>query len=431
MRVLVLGGYGLIGSEVVRRLRADGLDVVGFGRSAAKGRRLAPAIDWVGADLETLTGEENWRPFLVGVDAVVNASGALQDGANDKLSASQDAAIRALIEACERTGARRFIQISAPGAEVQATTAFMRTKARADATLRGSSLEWTILKPGMVISAFAYGGTTLVRMLAAFPIVQPLMMPHAQIQTVSADDVAEAVVVALTTDRLLRQDIDLVERSSRSLADTIAAVRAWLGFAPARAILVAPRVAGALVARLADLAGWLGWRSPLRTTALSVLMGNVLGDADQSERALQRPLKTLEQSLTALPATMQERTFARVQLIFPLLATILSAFWLASGVIALRQIEATAAVLSHTPLQGVAKSLVIIGALIDITIGVGVCIRPTTRLAAWSAILVSLAYLALGTWTTPELWADPLGPFVKVIPGLALALAVSALAQER
>jgi hypothetical protein len=32
---------------------------------------------------------------------------------------------------------------------------------------------------------------------------------------------------------------------------------------------------------------------------------------------------------------------------------------------------------------------------------------------------------------TPELWADPLGPFVKVFPAMALALAVAALAEER
>jgi nucleoside-diphosphate-sugar epimerase len=64
MRVLVLGAYGLIGSDVVRRLRDDGLTVVGFGRSAAKGKRLVPNIDWVGADLATLTQPEHWMPYL-------------------------------------------------------------------------------------------------------------------------------------------------------------------------------------------------------------------------------------------------------------------------------------------------------------------------------------------------------------------------------
>ena len=431
MRVLVLGGYGLIGSEVVRRLRADGLTVVGFGRSVAKGKRLVPDIDWVGADLTTLTQPEQWVPFLRGVDAVVNASGALQDGAKDKLKTSQDEAIVALIKACAEFGPRRYVQLSAPGADAAAKTAFMRTKAKADAALRKSSLEWTIFKPGLVISAYAYGGTALLRMLAAFPVVQPLMLPRARIQTVAASDVAEAVAVALTTERLVRQELDLVERPIHTLAETVSAFRSWLGFGPSRFTLVMPRVVGATIGYCADFAGWLGWRSPLRTTALKVLAGNVLGDADQGEKALGRPLKTMAHSLGSLPATMQERVFARAQLVFPILALSLAGFWIASGIIALFHTNAAASVLDHTLLNDHAMTLVVGGAILDITIGIGSCVRRTAKPAAWSAVAVSLSYMVLGTWTTPQLWSDPLGPFVKIIPGIALALAVAALAEER
>jgi hypothetical protein len=44
---------------------------------------------------------------------------------------------------------------------------------------------------------------------------------------------------------------------------------------------------------------------------------------------------------------------------------------------------------------------------------------------------VSLAYLLLGAVLTPYLWADPLGPLVKIVPGIGLASAVAALAEER
>jgi uncharacterized protein YbjT (DUF2867 family) len=431
MRVLVLGGYGLIGSEVVRRLRRDGQTVVGFGRSAAKGKRLAPDIAWLGADLATLTRPERWAPYLRGVDAVVNAAGALQDGAMDKLTASQNEAIVALITECARSGPRRYVQISAPGAATNAATAFMRTKGEADAALRSSELEWIILKPGLVISAYAYGGTAMLRTLAAFPVVQPLVQPSARLQTVAAADVAEAVAMALTTDGLLRRELDLVERTAHTFEETIAAFRAWLGFGPSRLTLAAPRFAGVIVGYCADIAGWLGWRSPLRSTAQGVLAGNVLGDPIQGENTLGRPLKTLAQSLESLPATLQERVFARAQLVFPLLAACLASYWIASGVIALARVDAAAAMLGHTPLEPLALPLAAAGALLDIAIGIGVCIRRTARLAASSALIVSLAYIGIGTWVAPQLWADPLGPFVKIVPGMALALAVAALIEER
>jgi uncharacterized protein YbjT (DUF2867 family) len=431
MRALVLGGYGLIGSEIVRRLRDDGVEVIGFGRSVEKGERLVPGIAWRGADLALLRSEADWFPFLAGIEAVVNASGALQDGAMDNLAAAQDASIRALIAACEQAGVRRFVQISAPGAEEGATTAFMRTKATADAALRRSALTWTIFKPGLVISAYAYGGTALMRMLAAFPLVQPLVHGGAKIQTVAASDVAEAVSVALTTERLSGQDIDLVERTPRTLRDIIAAMRVWLGFDAAVAVIEAPAFVGAAVARVADMAGWLGWRSPLRTTALKVLANNVLGDADAGERALGRPLKSLEQSLRALPATLQERTAARAQLVFPVLVIALAVFWLASGIVAMLHADAATAVLGGTPAEPFARALVIGGAVLDVTIGAGVCVRAWTRAAAGASIFVASVYLVLGTILTPALWSDPLGPFVKILPAIALGAAVAALAERR
>jgi uncharacterized protein YbjT (DUF2867 family) len=388
-------------------------------------------MDWRAGDLRTLTTADDWAPLLASIDAVVNASGALQDGAKDTLALSQDQSIRSCIDACVRAGVRKFVQISAPGAVADATTAFMRTKANADAALRASGLNWTILKPGLVISAYAYGGTALIRMLAAFPWVQPLTSSQARLQTVAAGDVAEAVALALTTERMARLDVDLVEGQSHTLGEIVAAFRTWLGFSPAYAVLEAPRFVGALVARCADLGGWLGWRSPLRTTALSVLAGNVLGDAAAGERALGRPLKSLDESLRALPSTAQERVFARAQLLFPALLIVLSGFWIASGVIALLHGDAAASVLRGTPLANDAEAFVMGGALLDIAIGVGLCVRATMRMAALAAVMLSALYLAIGSVVTPELWADPLGPFVKVIPGIALALVVLALAAER
>lgn len=44
---------------------------------------------------------------------------------------------------------------------------------------------------------------------------------------------------------------------------------------------------------------------------------------------------------------------------------------------------------------------------------------------------VSLIYLAAASAVTPQMWADPLGPLVKVLPGLLLALITHQLLQER
>ena len=98
--ILVIGAYGFIGSAIARMLARVGHPVRGLGRSAARGRRMLPGIDWVEGDLRAMTTPEDWTAALDGASAVVNAAGALQDGARDCLRAVHDRAIRALVAAC-------------------------------------------------------------------------------------------------------------------------------------------------------------------------------------------------------------------------------------------------------------------------------------------------------------------------------------------
>jgi uncharacterized protein YbjT (DUF2867 family) len=431
MRVLVLGGYGLIGGEIMRVLDAAGHDLIGLGRNAALGRRLYPRATWIGADLSRLTAPERWTEPLKGVDAVVNAAGVLQAGPRDNLVAVQEEAIKACIAASERCGVRAFVQISAVGAKKNASTLFLRTKAEADAALQASALDWTILKPGLVISRNAYGGTALIRMLAAFPFVTPLVLSDAPVQTVAAEDVARAVVMTLEGRALARAVYDLVEDEPHSLAGIVARFRSWLGFGRALATIRLPDFIGAGAARCADIAGLLGWRSPLRTTALKVLKEGVTGDPAEWKKATGSSLKSLDQTLADIPPTAQERVYARAQLVLPLALVTLAAFWIASGVIGAVRHESAAAHLTGAADAKIADLLVFGGAALDMAIGAGLLVRPIARPCAVLSILVAFAYLIAGSIIAPGLWLDPLGVYVKVVPAIFLAAAVALLLEER
>jgi hypothetical protein len=268
-------------------------------------------------------------------------------------------------------------------------------------------------------------------MLAAFPAVQPLVLGDRPIQTVAAIDVAEAVTAALAGEVPMRRDYDLMEATSHTLREIVAQFRRFLGFPAARLTIGLPEWLGFAIARVADLAGWTGWRSPLRTTALRVLSNGVIGDPERWTNATGRSCQSLEATLASIPATSQERVFARASLAFPFLLAALSIFWIVSGMIGLIRREAAAQILDGVLNAPAANALVLAGGAIDVAIGVGLIIRSWTRFFALLAIVVSIGYLAGGTVLTPWLWADPLGPFVKVVPGIALALAVAALADER
>lgn len=431
MRVLVLGAYGLIGHEISRVLIAEGHTVTGLARSAETGRALLPQATWIGADLADMTAPTAWQPVLTDIDAVVNAAGALQTGGRDNVRAVQQEAMGALYAACAAAGIRIVVQISAPGIAPDAATEFMRTKAVADAALRETDLDWVILRPGVVISHTAYGGTALLRMLAAFPVVQPMVLADARMQTVYVGDVAEAVLLSLQDRSLARQTFDLVEPEVHSLRDVLLAFRTWLGFGRPARIVELPAMLGSVVAKGADLLGLAGWRSPLRSTALSVMADDVVGDPDPWHAATGKRLKTLSQTLDTLPSSAQERLFARMQLVFPVLVFLMAVFWILSGVIGLISETAAVALIADEVGTVLARILLYGGSALDIAIGAGLVWRRTFRAAALASIALSFAYLVSGSVLTPDIWLDPLGPFVKILPVVGAGLCLLAFGGER
>ena len=187
-----------------------------------------------------------------------------------------------------------------------------------------------------------------------------------------------------------------------------------------------------LIFRLGDVAGWLGWRSPMRSTALRQIEAGIAGDPAAWIEATGRPPKGLGETLAGLPAGVQERWFAQLFLLKPLIIITLSLFWLASGLIGLVEVEAARSVLVGRGQDATFASFaVILGALVDIALGTAMAFRRTMPAAAIGMIAVTGFYLAAGTAMTPDLWADPLGPFVKTIPAAMLALIALAIKDGR
>jgi uncharacterized protein YbjT (DUF2867 family) len=432
MRILVLGGYGLIGLAVARTLLAAGHSVTGLGRSAANGRRLAPQLRWVEADIASLQGSREWKPLLQDVDIVVNAAGALQDGLRDDVERIHHGAIASLAAACAETRRTRLIQISAPGARLDSSTAFMRSKARGDEAIRQSGIDWIILRPGLVIGRDAYGGSALLRAMAGFPVVLPIALGAKRIQAVALTDVARVVQEAVDGAIPSRADLDVVEDEPHSLRNIVERLRAWMGVRPAAAFVSVPTWMAHLVAKIADLLGYLGWRSPMRSTAVLALEAEVLGDPGPLRKIRGAGLQSLDKLLDEIPASTQERWFARAYLLMPAMVATLSAFWIASGVIGALDVERSARAIPPGALpQGLPSVLVVAGTALDVALGIAILFRPLARLACFGMAVTAALYLVAGSIVAPGLWLDPLGPLVKIVPAMALASVTAALLEER
>jgi uncharacterized protein YbjT (DUF2867 family) len=381
-------------------------------------------------NLRSISGPEDWCPHLAGVDAVVNCAGVLQDSIRDSTSAVHEKAPAALWEACAQAGVLRVVQISAVGVDRGAVTAFSLSKFAGDRALEASNLDWVILRPSVVVGRSAYGGSALFRGLAALPLT--LEVENAgPLDIVQLDDVAETVARLIEPGAPARVDMELCGPERLRFEEVVARYRAWLGWRPARPLKL-PRSIMSLGWRLGDAVSWFGWRPPVRSTAQRELLRGAIGDATAWRAATGIEPQGLTAALAASPASVQERWFARLYLLKPLLFAIFILFWILTAFVALGPgWNLAVGVMRASPAAPVSELVVIAGAFADMAVAVMLLFRRTAKLGLLTGLFLSVAYLAAGTVLRPDLWADPLGPMLKVWPIIAFNFVLLAVLEER
>ena len=150
MRIVVAGGHGQIALLLHPLLTAGGHEVIGLIRDPRQSDAvLAAGATPVVCDLES---NQVVTDLVPRADAIVFAAGAGPgSGAARKSTMDRDGAIK-LMDAARTWNAKRYLMISAMQAEVprgdEVFQAYLRAKAEADAALRNSGLDYTIIRPG-------------------------------------------------------------------------------------------------------------------------------------------------------------------------------------------------------------------------------------------------------------------------------------------
>jgi uncharacterized protein YbjT (DUF2867 family) len=429
LRVLLTGATGLIGAATLAGLRREGHGVVAVARTGFRSGRAA-GKDWVQVNIARAKNPEDWLEHLRGVDAVVNCAGVLQDGPGDSTAGVHVDGLGALFAACERAGVRRVIQISAIGVDRNASTRFACTKFAGDSALMARDLDWVILRPSVVLGRAAYGGSAFLRGLAALPLLAQL--PDAGLlQVVQLDDLVATILYFLRAGAPARLVLEIVGPDRLTLAEVVLAYRQWLGWGKPRELRV-PRWAVGMLCRLGDLLGVMGWRSPMRSTAYCEIVRGAVGDQDEWTRVTAIRPRSLLTALAAEPVCVQERWFAGLYFLKPLLLALLSLFWIATGLIALGPgWAASLSLMAKGVGDKVAPFAAFAGATADIVIGSSIALRRTASKGLAAALALSVVYTVVGSALMPRLWLDPLGPLLKVLPIIGLTLVALATLDDR
>ncbi len=438
-RIVILGASGLIGGALANLLAQESFDVVGIARRFDAAQRAglfeaveAPVVDLGFEDL----GADDLGALLDThrADIVVNCLGVLQDGPGGGAEDVHHAFVARLVQAL---GARDalLVHVSIPGDPDEDRTDFARTKRSAEAAIAASPVAHAILRPGFVLAPVAYGGSALMRALAALAVDLPRREAGQPFAATDIDDLARTVAFLAKSWRDGRRDWrvawDVMEREAGTVGDVLAAMRQRIG--GPRPLFRLPGPLMALGARAGDVAGHLGWSPPIRSTALAEMRRGVAGDPQPWIDATGIAPTPLATSLARLPFGVQEKWFARLYLLKALVLVVLSLFWIVSGLIALTvSFEAASQVLQAAGIgPGAASVLTVVTGLADVAIGIAIAWQRTSRLGLMAGILLSAGYLLGSLVLLPALWLDPLGAMVKTVPALVLMLVALAIGHKR
>jgi len=430
MRVLVLGANGFLGSAIVLALQRAGIEVRAAVREPNKFIRRFPGLVAIKVDLadEAASRPNYWRLALDGVEAVVNAAGVLQPRRARVAWAVHQGAPEALFAACETAGVRRVIQISAIGV-AEAETLFARSKRAGDDALMKRDLDWTVLRPTIVIGDGSYGGTSMLRAMAACPWVTPVIGDWGtQLDVIHKDDLAAGIARLLESGAAKHAILEPASAERLTLSEALVAYRGWLGLSP-RPLLAMPKWLVRGMARIGDVARL----NPLTTTAVAQFEARLTGDASGFEAATGVKARSLRTILSDRAAESQDLWHARLFLLRPAVRLVLAALWLVSGLLGLfaapeRFLGILEPVIAN---QAVAIGLARGMGLIDLAIAAALFVGWRLGTLALVQLVLVLGYTVGLSILAPGSWLDPFGGLLKNLPIIALVLVHRVLEEER
>jgi NADH dehydrogenase len=224
--ILLIGGNGFVGRVLAAQLQAAGYSVLLPTRhlAAARELRMLPKIHLEDADVHEFDSLQELCSRIKPHGAVINLVGVLHDKPAEPYGKVFQAAHvdlpKSIITAMQMNGLKRYLHMSALGADSKGPSMYQRSKGDGEAVVKASNLDWTIFRPSVVFGAQDQFINLFAKLTKLFPAM-PLANSDAQFQPVSVDDVATAFTKSLKMPATIHQSYDLVGPKVYSMKEIV------------------------------------------------------------------------------------------------------------------------------------------------------------------------------------------------------------------
>lgn len=198
-QVTVFGGSGFVGRYVVQRLARAGWQVRVAVRRPDEALFLKTNGDvgQVTPIAANIRDDRSVAIAVTGVDAVVNLVGILYQSGQQRFDAVQAKGAARLATIAQNAGVKKFIHISAIGAEPMSPSIYAKSKAAGEAAVKQAFPTATILRPSIIFGAEDQFFNRFARLAMTSPFLPLIGGGGVKFQPVFVGDVAIAVEKAL------------------------------------------------------------------------------------------------------------------------------------------------------------------------------------------------------------------------------------------
>lgn len=270
MNVLVTGGTGVVGTAAVRALVARGHAVRLFSRHAE--RDCAAFPEGVAPYAGSVDDPASVQGCAAEVDAVLHLVAVVAESPPDVTFERVNVeGTRNIVEEAERSGVRRFVYVSSLGAD-RGRSDYHRSKLQGESIVRRFHGSWLICRPGNVYGPGDEQMSLMLQMVRMMPVVPVLDEGDHPFQPIWADDLGEALALAVERDDLTGQVLELAGPEVTSMNDVLDRLVKITDKEPAR--LAVPKWLASVGLKVAEAVGAV---SPVSTDQLTMVSeGNVI-----------------------------------------------------------------------------------------------------------------------------------------------------------
>lgn len=192
MTIAVTGGTGFVGGRFVDAALAAKHKVRALTRRPQPDR---PGVDWVAGALEDSDALER---LVTGASAVVHVAGAINARDGHEFERCNVAGTLAMLAAATAAGVTRFVQVSSLAAREPKLSLYGASKAKAEALVEGSGLDWAIVRPPAV---YGPGDKETLELFRMARLRLMLLPPNGRVSLLHVDDLARLLLVLATSDQ--------------------------------------------------------------------------------------------------------------------------------------------------------------------------------------------------------------------------------------